>query len=63
MLDWVIYIGLLFWSNTTKLEIKDDGGGGEDYQKLLLKISDKTELYILEFHMLFSHAFHAIQVN
>lgn len=63
MLDWVIYIGLLFWSNTTKLEIKDDGGGGKDYQKLLLKISDKTELYILEFHMLFSHAFHAIQVN
>lgn len=63
MLDWVIYIGLLFWSNTTKLEIKDDGGGGEDYQKLLLKISDKTELYILEFYMLFSHAFHAKQVN
>lgn len=62
MLDWVIYIGLLFWSNTTKLEIKDDGGIN-DYQKLLLKISDKTELYILEFHMLFSHAFHAIQVN
>lgn len=62
MLDWVIYIGLLFWSNTTKLEIKDDGGG-KDYQKLLLKISDKTELYILEFYMLFSHAFHAIQVN
>lgn len=28
MLDWVIYIGLFFWLNIIKFEIKDDGGGG-----------------------------------
>lgn len=37
MLDWVIYIGLLFWSNTTKLEIKDDGGGGEGLSETLIE--------------------------
>lgn len=26
MLDWVIYIGLFFWLNIIKFEIKDDGG-------------------------------------
>lgn len=31
MLDWVIYIGLFFWLNIIKFEIKDDGGGGKDY--------------------------------
>lgn len=64
MLDWVIYIGLLFWSNTTKLEIKDDGGGGGGLSETLIEnIRQNRTLYILEFHMLFSHAFHAIQVN
>lgn len=66
MLDWVIYIGLLFWSNTTKLEIKDDGGGGEGLSETLIENIRQNRtlyIYILEFHMLFSHAFHAIQVN
>lgn len=63
MLDWVIYIGLLFWSNTTKLEIKDDGGEKRVSETLIENIRQNRTLYILEFHMLFSHAFHAIQVN
>lgn len=47
MLDWVIYIGLLFWSNTTKLEIKDDGGGGEGLSETLIEnIRQNRTLYI-----------------
>lgn len=47
MLDWVIYIGLLFWSNTTKLEIKDDGGGGGGLSETLIEnIRQNRTLYI-----------------
>lgn len=47
MLDWVIYIGLLFWSNTTKLEIKDDGGGGEGLSETLIENTRQNRtLYI-----------------
>lgn len=46
MLDWVIYIGLLFWSNTTKLEIKDDGAGGGLSETLIENIRQNRTLYI-----------------
>lgn len=46
MLDWVIYIGLLFWSNTTKLEIKDDGGEKRLSETLIENIRQNRTLYI-----------------
>lgn len=46
MLDWVIYIGLLFWSNTTKLEIKDDGGDKRLSETLIENIRQNRTLYI-----------------
>lgn len=46
MLDWVIYIGLLFWSNTTKLEIKDDGGEKRVSETLIENIRQNRTLYI-----------------
>lgn len=46
MLDWVIYIGLLFWSNTTKLEIKDDGGEKRLSETLIENIRQNRTFYI-----------------
>lgn len=46
MLDWVIYIGLLFWSNTTKVEIKDDGGEKRVSETLIENIRQNRTLYI-----------------
>lgn len=46
MLDWVIYIGLLFWSNTTKLELKDDGGEKRVSETLIENIRQNRTLYI-----------------
>lgn len=46
MLDWVIYIGLLFWSNTTKLEIKDIGGDKRLSETLIENIRQNRTLYI-----------------
>lgn len=46
MLDWVIYIGLLFWSNTTRLEIKDDGGEKRVSETLIENIRQNRTLYI-----------------
>lgn len=37
MLDWVIYIGLFFWLNIIKFEIKDDGGGGEGLLEIFIE--------------------------
>lgn len=46
MLDWVIYIGLLFWSNTTKLELKDDGGEKRVSETLIENIRQNRTLCI-----------------